>query len=192
MSTSSFSKIRLEYFLSIRTVFSWTIRADMLFIDFRACEELSIERRETDCISFIITWSTCCLLISEFRDSSSSAINQSSLKNFFFRFFRFIEFIWYNIHSCFFEIEAIEKNMTHFLTNVTDEIEMIVALTLLAVDVEISFNLRLIVLRFFVVFNIFSFLSLAIIWLEVVQTTIKRRLSVDNLLHVILQSTRQD
>jgi hypothetical protein len=81
--------------------------------------------------------------------------------------------------------------MTHLLTDVTDEIEMITALTLLAVDVEIAFILRLIVLRFSVVFDVISFLLLAISWLEVVRTTIKRRLSVDSLLHVILQSTRQ-
>jgi hypothetical protein len=52
--------------------------------------------------------------------------------------------------------------MIHLLTDVTNEIEMIAALTLLAVDVEIAFILRLIVLRFSVVFNVISFLSFVI------------------------------
>ncbi len=113
---------------------------------------------------------------------------------FFFWEFEFFEFIENRVNFKFFlQIGIIRSDVLDFIAFMTNEMKIIRAFLFLFVNVfSTIFRFLLVAERIFIVSFFISFSIFILRRLEIWRTTVKRRLSVDCLLHVVLQTTRQD
>jgi hypothetical protein len=144
----------------------------------------SFERRRR--AHFVLNWSQILLILRLRR-----LISRRRRLLFFWEFESF-EFVENRVNLEFFlQIETIRNDVFDFITFMTNEMRMIRAFSFFFVDVfSTIFRLWFIIKRVFIISILLFFSILVLRRLEVNRTTVKRRLNVDCLLHVILQTIR--